>query len=121
MAFDFDTLYDRGSGGSAKWDRRTDEEKQKGYVPLSIADMEFLPAPCIRRALMSTAEGIYGYTDPDERYYDAVVKWMRARHGMKIFPDDVVCYYGVVPALYAAVRAFTGPGDAVIIHTRVSV
>jgi len=119
MAFDFDTLYDRGSGGNAKWDRRTAEEKQKGYVPLSIADMEFLPAPCIKRAVLKAAEGIYGYTDPETRYFDAVVNWMNARHNMDIAPEEVVCYYGVVPALFTAVRAFTEPGDKIIIQTPV--
>ena len=45
MQDDFDRLLDRRGTGALKWDRRTPEEKRRGIVPLSVADMEF---PCAR-------------------------------------------------------------------------
>ncbi len=120
MKYDFDTLTDRRGTGACKWDRRTPEEKEKGYIPLSIADMEFQVAPCVRNAVVRAAEkGIYGYTDPEERYFQAVQGWMKRRHSLEITREEIVCLYGVVPALHAAVRAYTEPGDRVILQTPV--
>ncbi len=118
--YDFDTLVDRNGTGACKWDRRTAAEKAQGIIPLSIADMEFPVAPCVKEAVVRAAErGIYGYTDPEERYFGAVMGWMEKRHGMKVRREEIVCLYGVVPALHAAVRAYTEPGDKVILQTPV--
>ncbi len=117
MAFDFDTLTSRDDTGCAKWARRTPEEKAAGIVPMSIADMEFRCAPCVVDAMCRAAEhGIYGYTDADDRYNTAVQGWMARRHGWAIEKEWIVPESGVVPALSVAVRAFTEPGDAVIIQ-----
>ncbi len=116
-AFDFDTLTNRDDFGCAKWARRTQAEKAAGIVPLSIADMEFRCAPCVIEAVQRAAEhGVYGYTDPDEPYYTAVMDWMKKRHGWAIEKEWIVPENGVVPALSVAVRAFTEPGDRVLMQ-----
>ncbi len=115
--FDFDTLTNRDGTGCAKWARRTQAEKAAGVVPLSIADMEFRCAPCVVEAVKRAAEhGIYGYTDPDDVYNSAVAGWMKGRHGWAIEKDWIVPENGVVPALSVAVRAFTEPGDRVLMQ-----
>ena len=48
--FTFDTLVDRSQTGAVKWERRTEAEKQAGIVAMSVADMEFPVAPCVREA-----------------------------------------------------------------------
>lgn len=116
----FDKLIDRNGTGACKWDRRTDEEKRLGIVPMSVADMEFECAPCIREAVVKAAEsGIYGYTDPEDTYYDAVTGWMKKRHGLTITKQNISCFYGVVPAISVCVRCFSRPGDGVIVMTPV--
>ena len=116
----FDKLIDRNGTGACKWDRRTQEEKELGIVPMSVADMEFECAPCIKEAVVKAAEsGIYGYTDPEDTYYDAVAGWMKRRHGLNITKENISCFYGVVPAISVCVRAFTQPGDGVIVMTPV--
>ena len=118
--FDFDTLTDRDQYGALKWDRRSAEEKALGIVPMSVADMEFPVAPCVKEMVMRSAENaLYGYTDPEERFYRAVCRWMRLRHGWEVRADEISCLYGVVPALSAAIRAFTREGDGVLIQTPV--
>ncbi len=114
--FDFSTLIDRSEFGAAKWQRRTQEEKDEAIIPLSVADMELPIAPCIRRALARAIENIYGYTDPDARYFDAVAAWQRHRHNWDVNPEWIVCTNGVVPALNYAIRAFTNKGDGIIIQ-----
>lgn len=117
-AYDFDTLRDRSRTGSAKWARRTEAEKAAGIVPMSVADMEFLCAPEIVAAVEAAArDGVYGYTDADERYMQAVSGWMRARHGWTVEPGWIVPVYGVVPAMCVAVRAFCSPGEGVLVQS----
>ncbi len=118
--YDFDTPIDRNSTGALKWDRRTDDEKRLGVVPMSVADMEFSVAPCVKSAVSrAAAHGLYGYTDPEPRYFESVRRWFRARGGLSFEPDDICCLNGCVPAISAAVRAFTREGDGVIIQTPV--
>ncbi|MFZ5974145.1 MAG: MalY/PatB family protein [Bacillota bacterium] len=113
--YDFDTYIDRSNTGAIKWNRRPAHIKEAGFVPLSVADMEFAVAPPIREALAAAVEhGIYGYTDPDERYYSSVTHWMKKRHAWDAEPEWIVCTGGVVPAILTAIRAFTRPGDGVI-------
>lgn len=115
--FTFDTLADRSQTGAVKWERRTEAEKQAGIVAMSVADMEFPVAPCVREAVIRAAEhGIYGYTDPNERYFAAVKRWMALRHDWDVAAEDVTCIHGVVPAIAVCVRAFTQVGDGVIIQ-----
>lgn len=118
--FDFDARIDRNQFGALKWDRRTANEKAMGVIPMSVADMEFAVAPCVKEMVMRSAENaLYGYTDPEERYFKAVCRWMRLRHDWEIRTEDISCLYGVVPALSAAIRAYTREGDGVIIQTPV--
>lgn len=117
--YDFETVIDRRGTGSEKWDLIPGSmgEGSGDVIALSVADMEFRTAPEITRALVKAAEtGLYGYTGPTERYYDAVCGWMRRRHGWEIQKDWVCLSPGVVPAVFTAVRALTRPGDRVILQ-----
>ena len=115
--YDFDTRLDRSDTGASKWESRTPAEKAKGIIPMSVADMEFRTAPCIREAVIRAAEmGVYGYTNSDERFFRAVLNWMSRRHGLSETAESLVCMSGVVPSLFTAVRAYTDPGDRVIIQ-----
>lgn len=118
--YNFDTVIDRTGTGACKWVQRTDAEKQLGIIPMSVADMELPVAPCVRDAVVRAAEmGIYGYTMPTAEYFDALCNWMRRRHQIAITPEDVVPISGVVPAISVAIRAFTEPGDSVIVQSPV--
>lgn len=116
--YDFDTAVDRTHDGSGKWIRRTEQQKAVGAVPMSVADMELRCPPVVIDAVTRAAEhGVYGYTAADEPYRDAVCEWMRTRHGWSVEPEWIVPENGIVPALCAAVRAFTEPDDQVLIQS----
>ena len=115
MKFEFDTAHSRVGMESAKWDAIGPNPAQ-GVVPLSVADMELLSPPEIIEELKSTAEfGMWGYTWWGQRYADAVKHWLSTRHGWDIQKDWIIQTNGVVQTLYASVRAFTQPGDQVIL------
>lgn len=101
---------------AAKWDMLGDQYAP-GIVPLSVADMEFLSPPQIVSALEETAKfGMWGYTGWGDRYYNAIHKWMKERHNWEISRDSIIRVNGVVQGLGAAVRAFTKPGDSILIQ-----
>ena len=112
--YDFDTITDRRSTWASKWD------VAEGELPLSMADMEFQAAPEIREALQKRLQnGIFGYTDIPDLWYQAYMDWWKNRHGLEIAKDALVFCTGVIPAISSAVRKLTTPAENVLIQTPV--
>lgn len=119
MSYDFSTLPRRAHHGSAKWEAMVGKapDLSPEVVPLSVADMEFVPAPPITKALKDYLdEQPLGYSVPTEEFYDACTGWQSRRHGWEPNKTSLVNTPGVVPALYNAVRTLTKPQDGVIIQ-----
>ena len=117
MAYDFDKITDRKNTFAIKVDLASARNKPLDAIPLWVADMDFSTAPCVQSALKKSAEhGIFGYSRPDDRYYDALKNWFRIRHNFDFENEDVVNTPGVVFAIAAAIRAFTEKGDGVLIQ-----
>ncbi len=115
--FDFDKLPERRGTGCLKYDSAKRRGKPEGVLPLWVADMDFEGCPGIIEAIKERAEhGIFGYTETGERYFAAVSGWLGERHGMEIEESWIVKTPGVVFALATAVRAYTSPGDPVLIQ-----
>ena len=117
----FGSVFNRQGTGSYKWDTTVPEGLiERGAYPLSVADMEFKAAPEIRKAISEYAEnGFFCYTDSDKEYRDAVREFMLRRHNLEIENEWITCVGGVVFAINTAIRAFTEPGDKIIIQTPV--
>lgn len=116
MKYNFDELTDRRHTNSYKWDSVT----QDNVIPLWVADMDFKTAPPIIKTLRERVEqGIFGYTKVPDEYFQATSRWFERRHGWKIDPGHVIYTSGVVPAISAIIKAFTKPGDKVIVQTPV--
>ncbi len=116
--YDFTTVLSRKGKGSSKWNMMYADapELEEGIVPLSVADMEFRNAPEIIHGLQEfLQDAVLGYTMPTKEYMDAVIGWMKRRHGFQVDESWIVNTSGVVPALFTAVRAYTNPGDGVIV------
>src|SRR5699024_7717357 len=60
---------------------------------------------------------VLGYTSTPAAYTQAVVDWMQRRHDWHVDPATIVPSPGVVPAFFHAIRAYTEPGDGVIVQT----
>lgn len=114
MKYDFDTIIDRRSSDSVKWDVGANE------LPMWVADMDFPTAPEIREALAKRlAHGVFGYADVSAQWRRAYVDWWRDRHGLTMEEENLVFCTGVIPALSSAVRKFTTPNENVLIQTPV--
>jgi cystathionine beta-lyase len=82
-----------------------------------VADMDFpVASPIVDALKKRTEHEFYGYTMPGVNITEAVVDRMQRKFNWKIKPEWVVFTPGVVPALHVAIRAFTHPGDEVILH-----
>ena len=117
MSFDFDKVTDRKKTFAIKYDLASARNKPLDALSLWVADMDFPTAPCITEALEERVRhGIFGYSRPDERYYNALKNWFNERHGFLIKDEWVVNTPGVVYARAAAIRAFTKEDDGVLIQ-----
>lgn len=117
--YDFDTLVDRRGTTSEKWHLVIEDmgPEASDVIALSVADMEFKPAPEIVDALVEAARtDIFGYDYATEDYLASVAGWMRRRHGLEVDPSWIRLSDGVMPAVNTALRAVTHPGDKVIIQ-----
>ncbi len=112
MKYDFDSLINRRGTGCVKWDE-TDKED---VIPLWVADMDFSVAPAIQKAVQQrAAHPVFGYTHVQDDYYEAVISWFKRRHQWAIDRSWILYTTGVVPAMSVAVKAFTMPGEKVLI------
>lgn len=118
MKYNFEKYKSRKDTGSYKWNAMYNKKKdvEEGIVPLSVADMEFESAPYIYEGLKKWLDTnpIFGYTGPNDEYYQSVISWMKNRHGMTIEKEYIVNTPGVVNAIRIAVNAFSKEGDGVI-------
>ena len=124
MRYDFESYIDRSELGSSKWNemRQANPDIPQGIVPLSVADMELKNAPEIINGLrdyMNVDTLALGYTTTTDAYKDAVKNWMKRRHNWDVDMNWNVLSPGVVSALFHAVRAFSEPGDGIIIFSPV--
>lgn len=115
--FDFDEVIDRTGTNSLKVDFKEERGIPEDALPLWVADMDFRTVPEVVDALEKTARhGIYGYSDSKEGYDEAVLAWFKDHFGYDAEKEWIVKTPGVVFAIAQAVRAFTKPGDAVLIQ-----
>lgn len=123
MKYDFETIINRSYSGSSKWNimKETNPDVPNNIVPLSVADIDIPLAPEIKEGLIAFLNNniVLGYTNPTDRYYQAVKNWMFNKHDYKIEKDWIVISNGIVPALFDAVSAYTNKNEGVIIFTPV--
>jgi len=117
--YDFTTVIDRKGQGSSKWNLMktwNEDAYLRGITPLSVADMEFKMAPPIIEGLKKYLDYVtLGYSVAYDEFYGAVMNWMYRRHNWTVKKEWIVNTPGVVNAFFAAVEAFTDPGDGVLI------
>ena len=118
--YDFDKAVDRTGTESLKWIYPRKVLKVEDAIPMWVADMDFEAPPAVVEAIRLRAlHGIYGYPLVPQSFWQAAIDWLKRRHGWEIQKAWMAKTPGVVPALNYGVRAFTRPGDGVIIQTPV--
>ena len=120
MKYDFDKIVDRTGTESLKWVYPRKVLKVEDAIPMWVADMDFEAPPAVVEAIRNrAAHGVYGYPLIPPSFWQAAIGWLKRRHGWEIRKDWMAKTPGIVPALNYSVRAFTKPGDGVIIQTPV--
>lgn len=127
--FDFDTEINREGTDSVKWEFHVhsgkaeywdDTKAERGadrVLAMWVADMDFrCPEPVIDALRSRVEHGLFGYSAKGQAYEDAVCGWFARRQNWAVKPEWLSPIPGVVPALNVAVRAFTQPGDKVIVQ-----
>lgn len=114
---DFDRIIDRRNTRCLKYDFAGRRHMPEDVLPLWVADMDFETSSYIEDALIERAKhGIFGYSEVQSPYYEIVANWMRTHHGWETDERWLVKTPGVVFALAMAVKAYTEPGDGVLLQ-----
>ena len=115
---DFDKIVERRNTDCLKFDAAVRRGYPADILPLWVADMDFPTAQPVLEALhQRTNHGVFGYTEADpDRFFSVLQGWFLAQHQWEIRKEWLLQTPGVVFALAMAVKAYTQPGDAVLIQ-----
>ena len=113
----FDKIIDRRNTRCLKYDFAVERNMPADVLPLWVADMDFETSSYIEDAIIERAKhAIYGYSEVKTPYFDILKKWMQKHYDWDIQRKWLIKTPGVVFALAMAVKAYTEPGDAVLIQ-----
>ena len=105
---DFDKITDRRNTNCLKYDFAVKRGMPEDVLPLWVADMDFQTSSYVQDALIKQAQhGIFGYSDGQESYFEAVKGWLKKHHDWEVQEKWLVKTPGVVMALALSVKAYT--------------
>ena len=116
---DFDRIIDRRNTRCLKYDHAVKRGYPADVLPLWVADMDFSTSSYVEDALEKVVHhNIYGYSNiqPGDGFFEAVSGWMKRHHNWDVDRNWHVMTPGVCFGMAVAIRAFTDPGDAVLIQ-----
>lgn len=117
---DFDKVVNRKNTRCLKYDFAKKRGMPEDVLPLWVADMDFETSSYIEDALIERVKhGIFGYSEIETPYFEIVRDWMRKHHSWETQEKWLVKTPGIVFALAMAVKAYTEPGDGVLIQSPV--
>ncbi|SEO12894.1 cystathione beta-lyase [Amphibacillus marinus] len=117
MKFDFDRLVNRENIGNMKYISHPKLIEQKGIISYAGAEMDFKTAPVIIDAITDRAQnGLLGFTLADRHYLDQLRWWMATQRHWAVARDWIIPTYGTIFSIATAIRAFTQPGDGIIVQ-----
>ena len=74
---DFDKITDRRNTNCLKYDFAVKRGMPEDVLPLWVADMDFQTSSYVQDALIKQVQhGIFGYSDGQESYFEAVKGWL---------------------------------------------
>ena len=117
MKYNFDEIIDRRNTSCVKFDAVAERLGRNDFIPLWVADMDFLSPPCVIEALRKRVEhGIFGYTFPSPQYYRSIIDWLEKRHCLTVKKECLTFVPGIVKGIAFVLDEFTEKGDKVIIQ-----
>lgn len=117
MLYDFDKHIERRGTDCLKYDGLYQMLGRSDVKPLWVADMDFETPPFVIRTIEKRLrQRVLGYTVPTDRFYQAIISWMKRRHSVSLEPQDIHFVAGIVPGIHHALNALTEKGDKVLIQ-----
>lgn len=129
MTYDFTTIMDRSGkdalavdaiGAYVSW-AVVPTKPKNGFssIPMWVADMNFPTVPTIPQEIIQRAKHpAYGYYIPTKEYYDSIINWHKKRNGVTGLTAKNIGYEnGVLGCVSTAIRAFTTPGEKILLHS----
>ena len=122
MRYDFETFVERAGKDSIAADVvpfPVEPDAGVKKIPMWVADMSFPTAPFILEAIRARLDTpSFGYFELPEEYYAAILNWQKKRNGVdRLSKEDITYENGVLGGVCSAVRAFTAPGDNILVHS----
>ena len=127
MKYDFTSILDRDGKDSiavnppmdADWVSFAERKEGFDLIPMWVADMNFPTVPTIPQAITErVAHPAYGYFDPREEYYDAIINWQGVRNDVTGLKKEHIGYEnGVLGGVVSALSVFCSKGDSVLLHS----
>lgn len=115
--YDFDRVIDRHGTGATKYESLDLMFGRHDLTPLWIADLDFAVCPEIMTALRRRLEHpVLGYSAAPDSYWEAIIDWLRERHGVRVSREELSFVPGVVKGIALAINYFTVRGDKVVIQ-----
>ena len=115
--YNFDEVIDRRNTDCLKYDFAVQRGRPKDVLPFWVADMDFSIAQEIEDALVKRCQhGIFGYSEAKDGYFAALQNWYLKHFNWQVQRPWLIKTPGVVFALAMAVKAFTEPGDGVLVQ-----
>ena len=110
MKYDFDRIIERRDTDSIKWGLYGDN-----VIPLWVADMDFVSADPILRALrLRVDHGIFGYSRPSQLLTLAILQRLQRLYGWTPGQQNIIFLPGIVTGLNIAFQAFAAPGEEIL-------
>lgn len=117
MKFNFDKIVDRTNNFSAKWSEMNKNFGTNNLLPMWVADMDFLTAPCVMEALKDRLEqGIFGYTTRPSSYNESIVNWLDNRFSWKINQEWLMFSPAVITSISLLIQNLTQKNDKIMIQ-----
>lgn len=126
MDFDFTSVLDRrgkdalavdavGAPGS----RCPAPKEGFDLIPMWVADMNFPVVPTVQEAMIRRIQHpTFGYFDPSEAYYDAIIRWQQRHNGVTGLTKENIGYEnGVLGGVVSAMNVLCSRGDKVLVHS----
>ncbi len=127
MKYDFTSIIDRAGKDALAIDSVgkipgfAPDAPRSGFdlIPMWVADMNFATAPAVTEAIADrVSHPLFGYYDPSDAYYDAIIRWQRDRNGTEGLQRECIGYEnGVLGGVASALSVFIGRGDSVLVHS----
>ncbi|MGN0355952.1 MAG: MalY/PatB family protein [Muricoprocola sp.] len=124
MKYDFTTIMQRKGWDAIAVERLGKEgapgAPKEGFdvIPMWVADMNFPVLPTIQQSIIArTQHPAFGYFDPRDEYYDAIIQWQEKRNGVTGLTSECIGYEnGVLGGVISALNVFCSRGDKVLVH-----